>query len=427
MALNIHNFDLRLTPDPARVVVRPFHIAPEPRDINETQTHRAKRIVEAVLEMSAQECERNLAVVDADFDSRHWQTEAVYLRRYEQVMKDLGLTLDVSSAHRELIGAYFCHEYSYAAAAIMNPSVVPHPDQSGMRKGEQRFLMSLRTVGEGHISSISFREGILSADGDMTLWPQPAFSIAAESKQPQPEGAFDVFRSPAAPISGTVIFPFTRAQRNGLEDCRLVRFVEDDGHVSYFGTYTAYSGMGIGSELLETDDFTTFRLSPMRGTASHNKGMAFFPRRIGGDYAVIGRQDGESLFFMRSSDKLEWNAGEKIFAPKFAWELVQIGNCGSPIELNEGWLMLTHGVGAMRKYSIGAVLLDKDCPSKVLGRAAKPLLSPSHENREGYVPNVLYTCGAMKHGEWLFVPYGIADSSVSFAMVELKSLLAELS
>src|SRR5262249_54954940 len=182
-----------------------------------------------------------------------------------------------------------------------------------------------------------------------------------------------------------------------------------------------------GSELLETDDFTKMRLSPMRGTASHNKGMAFFPRRIGGDYAGIGRQDGESLFFMRSDDKLCWKGGEKILAPKFAWELVQIGNCGSPIELDEGWLMLTHGVGAMRKYSIGAVLLDKQNPAKVLGRTAKPLLSPGNENREGYVPNVLYTCGAMRHGEWLFLPYGVADSAVSFAMVELKSLLAELS
>lgn len=427
MALNIHNFDLRLTPDPSRVVVRPFHIMPGPKSGNETQAHRAQRIVDAVLEMSPEECERNLAVVDADFDSRHWQTQAVYMRRYEQVMKDLEMKLDVSSAHCELIGAYFCHEYSYAAAAIMNPSVVPHPDQTGMRTGEQRFLMSLRTVGEGHISSIAFREGILSADGDMTLWPQPSFSMAAESKHPHPEGAFDVFRSSAAPISGTVFFPFTPAQRNGLEDCRMVKFTEEDGSTKYFGTYTAYSGTSIGSELMETDDFTKFRLSPMRGTASHNKGMALFPRRIDGDYAVIGRQDGESLFFMRSGDKLEWNGGEKILAPKFAWELVQIGNCGSPIELDEGWLMLTHGVGAMRKYSIGVVLLDKTNPAKVLGRTAKPLLSPSHENREGYVPNVLYTCGAMKHGEWLFMPYGIADSTVAFAMVELKSLLAELS
>jgi predicted GH43/DUF377 family glycosyl hydrolase len=427
MSLNIHNFDLRLTPDPARVVIRPFHIAPEPRDLNETQGRRARRIVDAVLEMTEDECARNLAIVDADFDSRHWQSEAVYLRRYDQVIKDLQMTLDIGPAQRELIGAYFCHEYSYAAAAVMNPSVVPHPDQSGMRNGEQRFVMSMRTVGEGHISSIAFREGILSADGDLTLWPQPAFSIAAESTHPHPEGPFNAFRSDAAPISGTVLFPFTRAQRNGLEDCRLVRFVEDDGKVTYLGTYTAYSGMGIGSELLETEDFTKFRLSPMCGAASHNKGMAFFPRRIGGDYAVIGRQDGESLFFMRSRDKLEWNGGEKILAPKFAWELVQIGNCGSPVELDEGWLMLTHGVGAMRKYSIGAALLDKANPSNVLGRTARPLLSPSNENREGYVPNVLYTCGAMKHGGWLFLPYGVADSAVSFAMVELKSLLAELS
>jgi predicted GH43/DUF377 family glycosyl hydrolase len=427
MSLNIHNFDLRLTPDPARVVIRPFNIAPEPRDINETQVHRARRIVDAVLQMSEQDCERNLAVVNADFQARHWQAKGVYERRYDQIMKELKCDVEVGPSHRELIGAYFCHEYSFAAAAIMNPSVVPHPDQSGMRQGEQRFIMSLRTVGEGHISSITFREGILTAEGGMTLWPQPAFSLAAESDHPHPEGAFNASRSDAAPISGTVLFPFTRAQRNGLEDCRLVRFVEDNDRATYFGTYTAYSGAGIGSELLETDDFSRFRLSPMRGSASRNKGMAFFPRRISGDYAVIGRQDGESLFFMRSSDKLDWNGGDLILAPKFAWELVQMGNCGSPIELDQGWLMLTHGVGAMRKYSIGAVLLDKHDPRKVLARTEKPLLYPSNENREGYVPNVVYTCGAMKHGDWLFMPYGVADSSVSFALIEIKSLLAQLS
>jgi len=428
MQFNVREFDQRLAPDPARVVIRPFHIAPEPRDKQLTQTHRAQRIVDAVLALSCEECERELAIVDADFETRHWQTQAVYERRFEQVKAQLELGDKIDQPHRELIGAYFCHEYSYAAAAIMNPSVVPHPDQSGLRPGDTRFVMSLRTVGEGHISSITFREGILTAKNELSLWPQPSFSVAAEADNPEQQGEVIAHRPEESPISGTVLFPFTRAQRNGLEDLRLVRFEEEGGAAfTYFGTYTAYSGMGINSELMQTQNFSTFKLTPMNGSASGNKGMALFPKRIGGDYAVIGRQDGESVFFMRSDDPLAWNGGEKILTPVFPWELVQMGNCGSPIELDEGWLLLTHGVGAMRKYSLGAALLDKEDPRKVLGRLSTPLLSPSNENREGYVPNVLYTCGAMKHGDWLFLPYGVADSSVAFSLVELRSLLQQMS
>lgn len=425
--IEVHHYDQRLAADPARVVIRPFHIAPEPHDQTKTRMSRPRRIVEAVLAMTPEACAHALAVVDSDFETRHWQTKRVYLKRYSQVMHELGLNPPLSEAHKELIGAYFCHEYSYAAAAIMNPSIVPHHDQSGlMRKGDQKFILSVRTVGEGHISSISFREGILSQSGELSLWPQPSFSIAADSTEPEPEGEVIARRPSAVPISGTVLFPFTRAQRNGLEDLRLVRFVEDDGCVTYYGAYTAYSGLGIASELLETADFSTFLLSPMAGNAAHNKGMALFPRRIGGAYAMIGRQDGESMFFMQSDDIRRWNGGEKLFGPKYPWELVQIGNCGAPIELDEGWLLLTHGVGAMRKYAIGAVLLDKNDPRKVLGRLAHPLLSPSQRDREGYVPNVLYTCGALKHGNSLFLPYGVADSSVSFAMVDLPSLLSAM-
>jgi predicted GH43/DUF377 family glycosyl hydrolase len=424
--IELHHYEARLTADPARVVIRPFHIAPEPREALKTQS-RPRRIVNAVLAMSPTECAHALAVVDADFETRHWQTKRVYLKRYAQVMQDLELNPPLSGAHKELIGAYFCHEYSYAAAAIMNPSIVPHVDQTGlMRKGDQKFILSLRTVGEGHISSISFREGILSQSGELTLWPQPGFSMAADSAEPEPQGEVIARRPSAVPISGTVLFPFTRAQRNGLEDLRLVRFVDDDGSVTYYGAYTAYSGMGIASELLETKDFNSFKLSPMSGDAARNKGMALFPSRIGGAYAMIGRQDGESMFFMQSDDVRKWEGGERLFGPKYPWELVQIGNCGAPIEIDEGWLLLTHGVGAMRKYAIGAVLLDKTDPRKILGRLTEPLLAPSQADREGYVPNVLYTCGALRHGQSLFLPYGVADSSVSFAMVNLPSLVAAM-
>ncbi len=419
-----YHYPQRLTAEPARVVIRPFHIAPDPQ--NPAQHSRAMRIVQACMDLSHDECVRALAHVNADFATRHWQTRSVYLRRYELVMNELALPPTTDEARQQLIGAYFCHEYSYAAAAIMNPSIVLHPDQSGMKPGDQRFVMSLRTVGEGHISSVSFREGIIRSDGELTLWPQPPFSMAAESLEPQPTGAVTARRPDSVTISGTVLFPFTPQQRNGLEDLRLLQFIEDDGTITYYGTYTAYSGFGISSELMVTQDFRTFHLLPMQGEAVRNKGMALFPKHINGRYAVIGRQDGESLYYLESDDLRRWDRGELLLKPKYPWELVQIGNCGAPIELDEGWLLLTHGVGAMRKYAIGAVLLDKKNPRKVLGRMREPLLSPSTENREGYVPNVVYTCGALRHGQSLFLPYGVADSSVAFAMVEIKAMLAAM-
>jgi predicted GH43/DUF377 family glycosyl hydrolase len=230
-----------------------------------------------------------------------------------------------------------------------------------------------------------------------------------------------------ASLSGTVIFPFTPQQRNGLEDLRLTRLVTDgDGGPVYCGTYTAYSGHDIASEMLITDDFRTFRLQPLSGRAALNKGMALFPRKVDGAYATIGRLDGESLYYLRSDDLLRWEDGVRILAPVYPWELVQMGNCGSPIEIDEGWLLLTHGVGAMRKYCIGAALLDKNDPSKVLGRTPHPLISPSDDDREGYVPNVVYTCGAIAHGRRIFIPYGVADSSVTFCTVDIPALLSEL-
>jgi len=290
-------------------------------------------------------------------------------------------------------------------------------------------VISLRAVGEGHISSIAFREGILNANGDFSLMPQPPFAVAARAtEQPSAENGMSTtavsFKE--ASLSGTVIFPFTAQQRNGLEDLRLVRINTEDGGPLYCGTYTAYSGYDIASEMLITDDFRTFRLQPLSGGAARNKGMALFPRKIGGSYATIGRQDGENLFYLRSDDLLHWDDGVKLLAPVYPWELVQMGNCGSPIEIDEGWLLLTHGVGAMRKYCIGAALLDKDDPSIVLARTPHPLISPSDDDREGYVPNVVYTCGAIAHGRKIFMPYAVADSSITFCWVDIDALLAEM-
>lgn len=404
------------------MVIRPFHITSDPK----SQSSRGKRIVKAVTAMAEEECKQLLEIVNADFASRHWQTRDIFMQRYAHVSEEFGLDDHLSELQRELIGAYFCHEYSYAAAAIMNPSIVPHVDQSGLKPGDQRFIMSLRTVGEGHISSIAFREGILAADGELSLWPQPDLSIAATSDDPRPVDNVIAHRPQTVAISGMVLFPFTPAQRNGLEDLRLTRFNEGDGSYTYYGTYTAYSGSGIRSELMTTTDFNTFSLQSMRGSAAMNKGMALFPCRIDGAYAMIGRQDGESVFFLQSDDLRCWDQGELLLKPKYAWELVQMGNCGPPIELDEGWLLLTHGVGAMRKYALGAALLDKKDPRKVLGRLAEPFLVPSAENRSGYVPNVLYTCGGLRHGNALFLPYGVADSSVSFALLDIPSLLGEM-
>lgn len=424
---SIRHYPLRLVAEPERVVIRPFHIASEPRDLNPQQLNRTTRIVEAVMAMSEDACADVLTSINADFGARHWQTREIYLERYQRIATDLDLRNHLSDVRRQVIGAHFCHEYSYAAAAIMNPSIVPHVDQSGLPQGAQRFLLSLRTVGEGHISSITFREGIIDAQGELSLWPQPPFSMAMVSDPVEPQQESVVAHLPAsAPISGAVVFPFTQAQRNGLEDLRLLQF-EDDSRSIYYGTYTAYSGSSIRSELLETQDFRTISLTPMRGDASKGKGMALFPKRIDGGYAVIGRQDNESLFFMQSDDLYSWNGGQRMLGPKFTWEVVQMGNCGAPIELDEGWLLLTHGVGAMRKYAIGAALLDKKNPCKVLARSTTPLLSPSANSREGYVPNVVYTCGGLKHGDNLLLPYGVADSSVAFALFPLRDLLKSLS
>lgn len=423
--VEITTLPIRLTADPARVVIRPLHIAAS----DPTKPNRTRRIVDAVLALSDEECDEENALVDHDFDGRHWQTQGIYLERFRHVATELGLNpAKISAAKQELIGASFCHEYSYAAAAIMNPSIVPHPDQTGLQPGDVRFVLSLRTVGEGHISSIAFREGILYANGTMSLLVEPPFAMAVNGigKKAIDEKDFRVSRDENATLSGSVIFPFTRQQRNGLEDLRLVRFAEPGERPIYYGTYTAYSGADIASELLSTEDFRTFRLRAMRGRAAASKGMALFPRRIGGRYAVIGRQDNENLYFLESDDLLNWDEGERVMTPRFAWERIQIGNCGAPIEIDEGWLLLTHGVGAMRQYSIGAALLDKENPRKVLGRTRLPLLRPSDESREGYVPNVVYTCGALATNGFLFMPYGVADSSVAFCTIPLKGLVESM-
>ena len=417
---NLVNHHLRLFADPSRVVVRPFHIGWQ------GNSSRTERLTREVLTMSPGQARAELQEVLRDFEARHWQTRRVFMTRYDEIEALLGLDGSrISDEKRQLIGAYFCHEYSYAAAALMNPSVVPHYDQSGMPEGSCRILMSLRAVGEGHISSVAFREGIVTQDDKLKLAPEPPFATAADTTHGEelPEGAVTVHRHRDSTLSGTVLFPITKAQSKGLEDLRLVKFQHPDGSDEWLGTYTAYNGSVIQSELLRTRDFRSFDLVPMTGSAARNKGIALFPRKVGNRYMAIGRQDGENLYLLDSDTLTHWDEGTRILEPCYPWELVQIGNCGPPIELDQGWLLLTHGVGAMRKYAIGAALLDKNDPSIVIARTPEPLIAPAQENREGYVPNVVYTCGAMRHGNRLFIPYGVADSSVAFAFVGIDAIL----
>lgn len=418
--------ELRLHADPTRVVVRPFHLAWQ---ASGADLDRVQKLARDIVSLDPRTIRSELSVVLGEFADRHWQIEQVFDQRFEEIEPKLGLNgARLRRDTKRLIGAYFCHEYSFAAAALMNPSVVRHPDQSGLLDGSVRILLSLRAVGEGHISTIAFREGIVTAERGLSLLPEPEVATAAmlNHNNHKNTNAAAVHRQKDSTISGTVIFPVTEAQRNGLEDLRLVEFTHEDGTTEWIGTYTAYSGHSIASELLRTSDFHEFDLIPISGEASRNKGMALFPRKIEGQYCMIGRQDGKNLYLLRSDRLDHWDDGSLLVEPRYPWEFIQIGNCGAPIELDEGWLVLTHGVGAMRKYSIGAMLLDKDDPSQVLGRTAVPILSAADEDREGYVPNVVYTCGAIRVGPDVFMPYGVADSSVCFAFFPIEQILSRM-
>jgi predicted GH43/DUF377 family glycosyl hydrolase len=416
---------LYLRPDPARVIVRPFKPATEPRDLNPTDRTRANRIVGRVLALDPDTVAGLLADVLENFEGRHRNLLATFEERADE-MEDAFSTHDVfTGAQRQLVGAYFLHEYSFEAAALFNPSIVAHPDQTGAPPGGVRFILSLRAVGEGHISSLTFRTGAIAADGSVTIDPTARLASlpGIENRTAGPMGdVVEVVFPAVEDISERVIFPVTLSQSNGIEDARFVAF-EEDGQTTFYATYTAYSGVAIRSELMETTDFITFLMSPLSGDAARNKGMALFPRKIDGRYAMIGRQDNENLYLITSDDLHTWNDGKEILRPRYPWEFVQIGNCGSPIELDEGWLLLTHGVGAVRRYSIGATLLDKRDPSKVLARSCEPLVRPDPSEREGYVPNVVYTCGAIRHGAYIVLPYAVSDTFCNFATIEIAALL----
>lgn len=405
-----------LTPDRSRVLMRPFY--PVNDDI-------ARRIFASVSALTEEKAAETLRRTLGEFEDRHENVERTFRRRYDEIARRLATPADLTPTRQALIGAYFCHEYSPESAALFNPSIVAHPDQSGLPEGALRFMLSLRATGEGHISSITFRSGAISALHRITLTPPAPYSAepAPESAQ---ESAFSVSFDPDSLASQRVLFPLTPGQSNGIEDARFVRFQNEDGTFEYFATYTAFDGRNTQSQLLRTKDFINFTFIPLQGPGIANKGMALFPRKIDGKFAMLSRQDDQNIFIMRSDRIDYWDAPAPLLQPRFAWEQIKIGTCSSPIETPAGWLTLSHGVGPMRKYCIGAFLLDLKDPTKVLGRLREPLLEPNEAEREGYVPNVVYSCGALLHGGELVIPYAMSDYASSFATASLAPLLAAM-
>jgi predicted GH43/DUF377 family glycosyl hydrolase len=417
--IRIRHHDLTLAPESARVIVRPFVPSAIPR---------VTSILDRALALSEAETDRDLRGVLEDFDARHVDMESALLANFEKVAHHLSSGPPLSRARKLLIGALFSGEYAPESAALFNPSIVPHPDQSGAAQGALRFIMSLRATGEGHISSIEFRTGLIDRGGGIHL-DRTSRYVSVPELDPHPrlaDSSYEMHFSPGLAISERIIFPVSAAESNGIEDARFVRLVDDDGTVTYYATYTAYSGQAILPKLIETRDFLHFRVLTLDGSAVQNKGMALFPRRIGGRYAMLSRQDDENLFLMYSDDPHCWSDPVPLLQPARTWESVKIGNCGSPIETEAGWLVITHGVGPMRKYCIGAVLLDLDDPTRVRGRLREPLLAPVGSAREGYVPNVVYSCGSLLHGRELVLPYAMSDRATAIASVSLDDLLSAL-
>ena len=419
---------LYLRPDPARVLVRAFRPATEPRDLKPTDISRANHIVQRVLGLDPEAVQNVLADVLENFSGRHRNLLGKFRQRADEMEEAFFPHAAFTASEKQLIGAYFLHEYSFESSALFNPSIVLHPDQTAAPEGGCRFILSLRAVGEGHISSLTFRSGVIAADGGVTIDPTVRLASLPNiiERTLCPEGEIvDVSFEVGEDISERVVFPMTDAQSRGIEDARFVAF-NDGESITYYATYTAYTGNRIRSEMLTTKDFVSFRFTPLSGDATYNKGMALFPRKLDGRYAMVARQDNENLHLLYSDDINTWNGGTAFIKPAQPWEFVQIGNCGAPIELDEGWLLLTHGVGPVRKYVIGAALLDKTDPTRVLARSREPLVRPEPTEREGYVPNVVYTCGALRHADMIVLPYAVSDTFSRFATIKIADLLNSL-
>ncbi|MFC1881282.1 glycoside hydrolase family 130 protein [Thermodesulfobacteriota bacterium] len=449
--------------------------------------NRISKIIQRIMSLSKTAAKNLTSQIMVDFAGRHEDIGHIFERHLNEVKGYLPRDAMPSDAQRALIGAYFTKEYAIESAALFNPSIVPHPDQSHLKKGHMRFIMSLRATGEGHVSSIVFRSGVLDRHNrflfdpisdfvetpDLHLDPvykrnpfqlklnemgagneitahilnqlpedftyneliekigilraKPQFSKTHQKRTFKAmcwlaDSNYEVSFHPDHLISERVIFPVSKNESRGIEDARFVQFFNDDGEVVYFATYTAYNGT-ILPQLIETKDFIKFNILTLNGKAVHNKGMALFPRKIDGRYAMLSRQDGENNHIMFSDNIHFWQESQIIQQPEHPWEFIQIGNCGSPLETNEGWIVLTHGVGPMRQYCIGAILLDLENPTKIIARLDEPLLAPNEKEREGYVPNVVYSCGALIHNNELVIPYAMSDINSGIATVAVSELL----
>ena len=485
MSIDVTRTSIILNPDQSRVLLRPF----VPGD-----AQRISNIISRIMPLPEDRVGYLLAKVSTEFSQRHERISDLFEERFEQLRELVVADGQISHQRKLLIGSYFMAEYSLESAALFNPSIVPHPDQSNVPWGALRFVLSLRATGEGHISSITFRTGLIHCDNRIEI--EKADGFLTEPRQAPNQqyeklqftrkldelglmGDFvnavmrnlsDLFtlqelqtslrkcleqsqllnldgrgNEEAArgmrmlalsnhevqferqqSLSQRIIFPATPSQRNGIEDARFVCFKNDDGKKMYYATFTAYDGKVIMPEIIETSDFLLFRFVTLNGPAAENKGMALFPRKVNGRYAMLSRQDNENIYLMFSDNIYFWHKRELLLKPAFPWELVQIGNCGSPIETEAGWLVLSHGVGPMRKYCIGAFLLDRNDPGKVIGRLREPLLTPNENEREGYVPNVVYTCGAIVHKGDLIIPYALADHATGFATAPLDQVLSAM-
>jgi predicted GH43/DUF377 family glycosyl hydrolase len=421
------HYPATIMPDPSRTIARPF-VPGYPQGYGPADRTRAEVIVSRILALADSELDAELADIALSLDERHNEVEGLLTRRYEELASQFDIGAEIDARQRLLIGSYFTQEYSFEAAALFNPSAILHPDQSDLPNGAVRLVMSLRAIGEGHVSSLSFRTAVWTPGGALDIDPVGPTTQPPISKQiSDGDTTFvELHCGGSRVISETVLFPVTPNQRQGIEDVRLVRFVDDDSSVTYYGTYTAFDGRDARSELLVGQDFHEFQMRPLQGDAVKNKGMALFPRRVGGRYAMLGRQDNENIWLLMSDDILEWSGGVKVIEPRYPWEFVQMGNCGSPIETAEGWLVLTHGVGKIRNYAIGACLLDKNDPTRLLARTPKPILAPTEDQRDGYVPNVVYSCGAVAVGRDILIPYAVADSFTAFAATTVDALLAAM-
>lgn len=470
---------LKLTANPERVLARLF--MPGDHD-------RIRKTIRQILSMDGALVAKKLERIKHDFASRHKNAKSVWESHFREVVAAVGEDSGITEQQRLLVGAYFTMEYSLESVALFNPSMVPHPDQSNLGPGEKRFVMSLRACGEGHISSIAFRSGVIHSDRRITLDPVSKYALTQKpvadklyEKHPfllkviemgayddnaqsildrlddsftikqiestiqalqKANGADPHFDETAeklvwlahsnyslhfpddVELSERVIFPVTENESRGIEDARFVYFSDDDGHHTYLATYTAYNGFTILPQFIETDDFRHFKIITLNGSCVQNKGMALFPRKINGEFHMLSRLDGEELYLMSSNNPHFWNQAKKLTWKRQPWEFMQVGNCGSPLETEKGWLLLTHGVGPMRQYCIGAALLDLENPSQLIGTLSEPLITPTEEERNGYVPNVAYSCGGMIHNGELIIPYAMSDTWSGIATVPLSELLA---